>query len=116
MTAIPLPLQELHRTIQTLPESVAAGLPSDTLSVFFTPAKDLLLDGQDAWEDVVNPTLDRVFGFGTSEEAVRALVRRGPYGMDGVYRYLASCISDLNINAGLFEGKVERLLKAMVEL
>lgn len=57
-----------------------------------------------------------MFGFGTSEDAIRALICRGPYGMDGVYRYLASCISDLNIGAGLFEGKIERLLNAMVQL
>lgn len=109
-------LEELHTTIQTLPENVATGLPSDELAVFFTPAKDFVEDGQDAWEEVVNPLLDRVLGFGATADSIRALIRRGPYGMDGVYRYLVSCVFDLKISAGLFEGKVERLLQAMVEL
>ena len=79
--------EKLRITIQNLPETVAVGLPSDELAVFFTPAKDFVEDGQDAWEDVVNPTLDRVFGFGATADSIRALIRRGPYGMDGVCFY-----------------------------
>jgi hypothetical protein len=36
--------------------------------------------------------------------------------MDGVYRYFHTCVHDLGIHAGLFEGKIERLLAAMVDL
>ena len=71
---------------------------------------------EDAWEDVVNPTLDRVLGFGRSTDSLRALIRRGKYGMDSLHQYLTSCVSDLNIDAAMFEGKVERLIEVMEQL
>jgi hypothetical protein len=109
-------LQELFHTIQTLPETVPIGVPSDVLAAFFSSPKDLVQDGEDAWEDVVNPMLDRMLGFGATADAIRALIRRGKYGMDGLYRFIKSCICDLNIHTGLLEGKIERLVEAMVEL
>lgn len=40
----------------------------------------LVLADQDVWEDVVNPTLDHVLGFGRSTDSLHALIRRGKYG------------------------------------
>jgi hypothetical protein len=103
-------------TSENLPDTVPLGLPEDSLAALSYSPKDLLLDDQDAWEDVVNPTLDRILGFGVTSDAIRDLIRRGRYGMDSVYRYFHTCVHDLGIHAGLFEGKIERLLAAMVDL
>jgi hypothetical protein len=102
--------------IQFLPHTVPAGVPLDPLAALSCLPKDLIFDGQDAWEDVVNPMLDRLLGFGTTQDDIHALIRRGQYGMDGVYRYFRSCICDLDIPVGLLEGKIGRLVDAMKEL
>ncbi|KAF9473610.1 hypothetical protein BDN70DRAFT_937308 [Pholiota conissans] len=109
-------LQDLLHTIQSLPTSIPVGLPSDDLGALFYSPKDLLQDGEDAWEDVINPTLDRLLGFGIDSTALQALIRRGDFGMDGVYRYFKTCICELSIDAGLLEGKIGRLIEAMVVL
>jgi hypothetical protein len=95
---------------------VPVGTPSDPLASFAHPPTAYLEEGQDAWEDVINPALDRVLGFGATADSIRALVRRGDYGMDGLYRYLRVCICDLDVYAGLFEGKIRRLIESIAEL
>ncbi|KAF8153671.1 hypothetical protein BJ912DRAFT_476922, partial [Pholiota molesta] len=109
-------LQEIYRCICSLPLTVPLGAPSEPLAQFAHPPTAFVEEGQDPWEEVINPALDRVLGFGKNSDDIRALIRRGDYGMDGLYRYLKACISDLNIYAGLFEGKIRRLIDAMVEL
>lgn len=109
-------LHDLSRAINSLPDTVPLALPSDAIYAFSSTPSDLILDGQDAWEDIVNPTLDRAFGFGTTQQSIRDFIRRGEHGMYAVHRYFKACIQDLHIDAGLLEGKVERLVEAMVSL
>ncbi|KAF8152636.1 hypothetical protein B0H34DRAFT_801031 [Crassisporium funariophilum] len=68
-TDIPLLLQELHRAIISLPPNVLPGIPSDPLAIFAHPPTAFLKADQDAWEDIVNPTLDCVLGFGANTES-----------------------------------------------
>lgn len=109
-------LQRFYRTIQSLPQTVPIGVPLDPLAALSCLPKDLIFDGQDAWEDVVNPMLDRLLGFGMTKDDVHDLIRRGQYGMDGVFRYFHSCICDLDIHAGLLEGKIDCLVDAIKDL
>ncbi|KAF8198428.1 hypothetical protein BJ912DRAFT_1074363 [Pholiota molesta] len=109
-------LRELHRAIVSLPSTIPLATSSGALAGFAYNPTAFLEDGQDAWEEVVNPALDRVLGFGADAASIRALVYRGDYGMDGLYRYLQACVSDLKIDAGLFEGKIRRLIEAMNQL
>lgn len=116
----PLPehpiLQELRRTLESLPDTIPLGLPEDSLATLSYSTKEFIFDDQDAWEDIVNPMLDHVLGFGIAPDAIRTLIHCGQYGMDGVYCYFSCCICDLGIDPGLLEGKLEWLLTAMVEL
>jgi hypothetical protein len=43
---------------------------------------DFVLPGQDAWEDIIDPTFNHVIGFGMSTPEIAALIRRGEYEMD----------------------------------
>lgn len=109
-------LQDLRRTISTLPSTVPLGVTSDTLAMFSHTPTVSFHGGQDPWEDVVNPALDQVFGFGATQEEIRGIIRRGEKGMDGVYKYIKASIEDLKIDIGLFEGKIKRIIAAMLDL
>lgn len=110
-------LQDLARAVNLLPSSIPIGISSDTLAVFSSPPTTaLLLDGQDPWEEVVNPTFDQVFGFGATAKSIQDVIRRGEYGMTGVFYYLKCCIHELGIDAGLLEGRIGRIVASMVDL
>jgi hypothetical protein len=48
-----------------------------------------------------------------SVAAVSAIIRWGRFGMDGLCDWLETCISELEVNPDLLEGKVQRLLDAI---
>jgi hypothetical protein len=49
-----------------------------------------LLPGQDAWEDLVDPTFNRAIGFVRTTVQISELIRRGSYGMDGLCDWMES--------------------------
>ncbi|KAF4615995.1 hypothetical protein D9613_011212 [Agrocybe pediades] len=108
-------LARLSRIISGLPETVAIGLPSDILAGFRGRPQDLLDPDDEPWE-VIDKTLNRVIGFGATKEDVMGIIRRGEYGMDAMFGWLEACIRDLRVDEGLLEGKVNRLIDAMISL
>ena len=74
-----------------------------------------LEDGQDAWE-MADSALNRVIGFGKTVDEIAKIIRRGPLGMDGFCRWLRALVYDLKVDESLLEGKVKRLIDAMITM
>jgi hypothetical protein len=81
--AQPSLLAQLHTLTANLPLSVPIGNRDEPLGCFSVNPEDLVLTGQDAWEEVVDPTFNQVIGYGKSTLEIAAFIRRGEYGMDG---------------------------------
>ena len=103
--------------IDTLPHTVPVAVSADSFACFSgDPMATLELGSdEDAWE-VVDKALNRVIGYGVSTESVSRLIRRGDLGIDGLYRWLRICVTDLKIEEALLESKIGRLIDAMVML
>lgn len=74
-----------------------------------------ILQGDDAWE-TIDRMLNRVFGYGVAVEQLTSIITRGPFGMDGMYNWVKVCIEELKIDEVLLDGKVQRLIDAMLLL
>ncbi|KAN0139164.1 hypothetical protein V8E53_003053 [Lactarius tabidus] len=61
------------------------------------------------WENV-NPGLDRILGFGRSQEDIIAMVCCSQKGLQGLYEYLEVLIEKGGIDGGLLEGKINTLI------
>lgn len=69
-------------------------------------AIDRLPDSAEAWE-VLDPALNRLFGYGATVESVASIVRRGDSGMLGVHRIIKAFVDDYEgIGGALLEGKM----------
>ena len=71
--------------------------------------------GQDPWESL-DPALNIAIGYSVSVEEIARIIRRGGYGMDGMYRWLDKCVVELKVDEKLLEMKIQRLIDAMVLL
>jgi hypothetical protein len=66
LSASALLLTRLRALTLSLPVSVPTGTPTEPLALFSNNPKDLVLPGEDAREDVVDPAFNWVIGFGTT--------------------------------------------------
>ncbi|KAF8913253.1 hypothetical protein CPB84DRAFT_1742605 [Gymnopilus junonius] len=104
-------LCQLKLVTASLLPSIPEGELSDVLAQFSgNPAFD---PGDNAWE-MVDQALNQVIGFGMSAEEVSKVVHRGSLGMDGMCRWLRLAISELKVEEILLEGKIRRLIEAMI--
>lgn len=108
-------LSELECVTASLPWSIPEGLATDALAQFSSNPVFELEDGQDAWE-IADPALNRVIGFGKTVDEIAKIIRRGPLGMDGFCRWLRALVYELKVEESLLEGKVKRLIDAMITL
>lgn len=68
----------------------------------------------EVWENV-NPSLDRILGFGRPKGEIAAMVCGGLEGLQGLYEYLEVLVKWGGVVGGLLEGKVTVLMMAMAE-
>ena len=108
-------LSEFERVTASLPWSIPEGLATDTLSRFSGNPSLELEDGQDAWE-MADPALNWAIGFGKTVDEIAEIIRRGPLGMDGFCRWLRVLVYELKVDERLLEGKVKRLIDAMITM
>ena len=47
-------------------------------------------------------------------EDITKIIQRGPHGMDGLCKWLRILVSELQVDEILLEGKINRLISAMV--
>lgn len=108
-------LDQLKSVIDSLPTEVPYGVDSDDLAVFAGSPRAYIQQDDEAWENI-DPLLNQVIGYGATPEIISQRIRRGKFGMDGMYTWLKVCIEELNISEGLLEGKINRLIDAMLLL
>ena len=105
-------LSKLERAIETIPGRLPDATEADEIAVF---CQDIPtnMDQDDAWESVLDPLLNRFLGFGRSLESIAAALRGGQRGLQSMARYIREFVSRYDIDAGLLEGKMERLIQAI---
>jgi len=109
-------VQRLYDCTSQLPHSVPIACEADVLACFKDSPCTAVLPGDDPWETLVDPQLNRAIGFGKTPSEIATFIRRGPLGMDGFCRWIETCVSDLNIQPQLLELRLERVFKAMESL
>ncbi|KAF8154518.1 hypothetical protein B0H34DRAFT_809113 [Crassisporium funariophilum] len=106
-------LLSLRQVIDTLPGDIPEATTSDTLAIYAAPPTVDPDNDEGPWR-AIDGMLNRVIGFGATPESLKALIRRGHFGIDGLYLYFKSCIEDIKIEPALLEGKIERVVEAMI--
>jgi hypothetical protein len=109
-------LSRLRILTANLPLSVPIGRQGEPLACFAVNPENLVQAGQDAWEDVVDPTFNQVIGFGRTTVEIAGFIRRGEYGMDGFCNWTEICLERLHIAPSLLEMRLERVAQAMIYL
>lgn len=109
-------LSRLRALTVNLPLSVPIGYQGEPLACFAVNPELLVQPGQDAWEDVVDPTFNQVIGFGRTTIEIAGFIRRGQYGMDGFCNWTAACLESLKISPSLLEMRLDRVMQAMIHL
>ncbi|KAI0054949.1 hypothetical protein BV25DRAFT_1816306, partial [Artomyces pyxidatus] len=95
-----------------LPVDVPLATSQDVLARFSGLPHLEVEDDQDPWE-YADRALNAVIGYGATVSEIADLMRRGPFGIDGLCAWLEGCVRDMGINPVLLEGKITRLLDAI---
>jgi len=82
----------LRALTASVPTSVPIGIQNNQFACFAVDPKSIVL-GKDPWEDTINPTYDQIIGFGRSALDIAGLIRRGQYGMEGLFNQSKACIA-----------------------
>ena len=106
-------LSELERVSGSLPLSTPEGMELDILSRFSGNPVSELEAGQDPWE-TADRALNGAIGYDKTVEDITKIIRRGPRGMDGLCKWLRILVSELQVDEILLEGKINRLISAVV--
>jgi len=110
-------LQQLRRAVDAIEHNTAISVAAqgDELMGYSREAAAAAcsaVERDEVWE-LVNPGLDRLLGFGKSNEEICSLIRRGPGGVAGLYSYLEYLVEEKGVVGDLLEGKINVLLDAI---
>jgi len=100
-------LEKEIKAIPALPEASE----TDEIAVF-SQRVPTELDKEDAWE-YLDPLLNHFLGFNRSVESISEALRGGENGLAAMVRYLKEFVIRYDIDEGLLEGKVSRLVRAI---
>ncbi|KAF8148643.1 hypothetical protein B0H34DRAFT_668291, partial [Crassisporium funariophilum] len=106
-------LAEFRSRIESLPENIPIAEYTHPLAPFAGDPAGSVPAGEDAWE-VWNGPLDTLLQQTPSQ--LQGLVARGPLGLEGLCNLFEYLARHHNIGAGLLEGKIGRMIKAIDEL
>ena len=106
-------IQRLHDLTSCLSTAIPIASDTDVLACFKDSPGLSVIPGEDAWETVVDPLLNRTIGFGRQTTEIAQFIRRGCFGMDGFCAWIEICINELGIDASLLEMRLERVFDAM---
>lgn len=106
-------LKTLREKVENLPKSVPTAKKTGPLAGYcrnpMELTKDVALDA-DIWE-IWDPRLNVLISHSISE--IRPLVTQGKYGLIGLVQFLEHLVRDRQVNEGLLEGKVGRVIEAI---
>ena len=108
-------VKHLWTLVNGLPESIPEGSKFDKLAYFVCNSKDFddpTVDADELWEMGLNNTLKSVFGWG-SEQNMDDIIQHGKWGLDGLVKFVTYFIEERGMSEGLFEGKLEFLMKEL---
>ncbi|KAG6905140.1 hypothetical protein DXG01_004635 [Tephrocybe rancida] len=111
-------IRRLRDLIVLLPNRVPEAKADDILAIFGgQPAgfDDPGLPSEDIWQEIMNPTLKRVLGWGTEMDLV-PIIKRGPLGMDGFLAFIEYFVTVRKVPEFLVEGKLEHLIVTLEKL
>jgi hypothetical protein len=103
-------LTTLEKAITKLPDLPEAS-ESDEISMFAQRVPTNLAE-EDAWE-YFDPMLNRFLGFNQTAEIISNKLRGGAQGLTAMVRYLKEFVGRYQIDGGLLEGKIERLVNVV---
>lgn len=111
-------LDQLEGAIDRIPKSAPKATSSHPLCVFAgDPVDSIPSAGEEDDGDwpVINSLFKSCFGWGSreAESSAEKLLNRGPFGLDGMVRFLRFFVEERGLSGALFEPKVEALLKAL---
>jgi hypothetical protein len=103
-------IKTLEKAVSNLPALPEAS-EDDEIAVFAQSVPtDLAKD--EAWE-YLDPMLNRFLGFNRTEDSISEALRGGERGLAAMVRYLREFVGRYQIDGGLLEGKIERLVKVI---
>jgi hypothetical protein len=108
-------LQRFGTIIEQLPSCVHEATSSDILSQFPqvpSTIDDPNLCADELWEEIINPFLKSVLGWGR-EMDVDKVLRRGEHGVSRVLHFVRYFVEVRGVSEALFEGKLSGLVEAM---
>ncbi len=110
-------MRKLKLIADSIPLDIPEATTGDRLAQFSDPAA---LDrpevaSEDLWEEVLNPFLKGVLGWGADEEIDQA-IRRGPLGFSGLVDFVGYFTETRGVDEALFEGKLSYLLECATKL
>ena len=100
-------LENATRALPALPKASK----TDEIAIF-SQGVPTELDKEDAWE-YLDPLLNHFLGFNRPVESISKALRGGENGLAGMVQYLKEFVSQYEIDEGLLEGKVQRLVCAI---
>jgi hypothetical protein len=100
-------LENATRALPALPKASK----TDEIAIF-SQGVPTELDKEDAWE-YLDPLLNHFLGFNRPVESISEALRGGENGLAGMVQYLKEFVSQYEIDEGLLEGKVQRLVRAI---
>lgn len=105
-------IQTLRKKVESLPKKISIAPEDHALAPFSQPPKNLtnFTDDEDVWE-MWDRKLNVLLPHNVEE--LKLLVVRGQYGLIGLVRFLEHLVHDCDVDEGLLEGKVGRLIETI---
>jgi hypothetical protein len=113
--ACPKMIFELRTLAARLPNSIPEGTLGDKLAPF-AQRPYIGPNVETFWEEVADPILNNLIGYGQTDEVIKKLIRRGELGLDGLCNWLEFILTEAGVNETLLEMKVDRLSNAIRSL
>jgi hypothetical protein len=108
-------LRELQAGVERIPADKPEAPPSHRLSAFSVDPSGCIGQGNDDWEDTLNPMMKGAFGWGEDAmgKAVKEMLQRGQCGLDGFIRFLRFFVMTRGLKGAMFESKIKALLEEL---
>jgi len=103
-------LANVYTHIQTIPTTVPEASIDHPFAQFSGNLSSCIPNGEDfgkPWDGPLNTILQK------GPEDLKKLVARGDHGLLAFHRFLLYLVTEHNVNSVLFEGKIDRLIKAI---
>ena len=105
-------LHDLQAGVERIPVNKLEAAPNHRLSAFSMDPSSCIGQGNDDWEDILNPMMKGAFGWGEDAmcEAVKGMLYRGQFGLDGFIQFLRFFVMSRGLKGAMVESKIKALL------